>query len=192
MAFQYGDFLSITSNGIAYTTASAAADYPAVGDVESGVSYGSGDYTGTFTVPSAATVTSGTGYGASGTEFTGTFQQSYSTMATGMFSHTCTISRRTVDSTDVNTGHTTYTWANFATGVRCRFDEMTEQEVLGRSLTIVENPRLFMLIGQDVTERDRITNVLDRGGNTIHAGPFEIVGISKPSNHHVEAKLEKV
>lgn len=46
-------------------------DYPAEGDVESGVSYGSGAYTGDFVVPAEADVKSGTTYG-SAAEFTGT------------------------------------------------------------------------------------------------------------------------
>lgn len=52
-----------------------AADYPAEGDVESGVVYGSGAYTGDFTVPAVADVESGVGYGSAGVEFTGTFTE---------------------------------------------------------------------------------------------------------------------
>jgi len=48
------------------------ADYPAVGDVEAGVTYDSGDLTGTFAVPAAGKVRNGEGYGEDGTEFTGT------------------------------------------------------------------------------------------------------------------------
>ena len=50
-------------------------DYPAEGDVESGVVYGSGAYTGDFTVPAVADVESGVGYGSAGVEFTGTFTE---------------------------------------------------------------------------------------------------------------------
>lgn len=49
-----------------------APDYPAVGDVESGVTYGSGAYTGTFVVPAVSKVKDGVMYGAGGTEFEGT------------------------------------------------------------------------------------------------------------------------
>lgn len=48
----------------------AAASYPAVGDVQTGVVYGGG--TGTLDLPAEADVRSGTGYGEDGTEFTGT------------------------------------------------------------------------------------------------------------------------
>jgi hypothetical protein len=51
--------------------AAVTPDYPAEGDVESGVSYGSGAYTGDFVVPAEADVKSGTTYG-SAAEFTGT------------------------------------------------------------------------------------------------------------------------
>lgn len=52
----------------------AAAVYPAVGDVDSGVTYGpnSTDYTGTLEQPAITDVLSGVQYGAGGTEFTGT------------------------------------------------------------------------------------------------------------------------
>jgi hypothetical protein len=48
----------------------AAASYPAVGDVQTGVVYGGG--TGTLDLPAEADVRSGTGYGEDGAEFTGT------------------------------------------------------------------------------------------------------------------------
>lgn len=54
------------------SSSGAACDYPAVGDVQSGVVYNNGDSTGTLVLPAAGNVLSGTGYGASGTEFTGT------------------------------------------------------------------------------------------------------------------------
>lgn len=52
----------------------AAAVYPAAGDVEDGVTYGptGADYTGTVTLPAAEDVETGVQYGAGGTEFTGT------------------------------------------------------------------------------------------------------------------------
>lgn len=52
--------------------AAGACDYPAVTDVRSGTSYGSGAYTGTLTVPAVGDVRYGTQYGAAGTEYTGT------------------------------------------------------------------------------------------------------------------------
>jgi hypothetical protein len=52
--------------------AGGSCDYPAVGDVESGVAYSFGTLTGTLVVPAVGNVLLGTGYGAGGTEFTGT------------------------------------------------------------------------------------------------------------------------
>lgn len=52
--------------------AAGSCDYPAVGDVQEGVTYGSGAYTGTFAWPAVGNVRLGIGYGAGGTEFTGT------------------------------------------------------------------------------------------------------------------------
>jgi hypothetical protein len=46
---------------------------PAIGDVESGVTYGAAaEFTGTFTEPGIANVSAGVTYGAGGVEFTGT------------------------------------------------------------------------------------------------------------------------
>src|SRR5687768_852739 len=49
-----------------------SCDYPAVGDVQEGVTFGSGSFTGILDVPAAGDVRLGVGYGAGGTEFTGT------------------------------------------------------------------------------------------------------------------------
>lgn len=51
-----------------------SAVYPAVGDVDIGITYGPGgtDFTGTLVQPAVGDVRSGTTYGAGGTEFTGT------------------------------------------------------------------------------------------------------------------------
>ena len=46
-------------------------DYPAATDVRDGVSYGTNAYTGNMTLPPENKVESGYGYGAGGTEFTG-------------------------------------------------------------------------------------------------------------------------
>jgi len=67
-------------NGVSYalgtmegTLVVATCSYPAEGDVEEGVVYGSGsEYTGTFGVPSEAQVEDGVGFGEDDTEFTGT------------------------------------------------------------------------------------------------------------------------
>jgi hypothetical protein len=51
----------------------ATCNYPVEGDVESGVGYGAGgtEYTGTFVVPTEAQVEDGVGFGEDGTEFLG-------------------------------------------------------------------------------------------------------------------------
>lgn len=51
---------------------STATDYPAVGNVRSGVGYNFGALTGTMTEPAVGDVRLGVTYGAGGTEFTGT------------------------------------------------------------------------------------------------------------------------
>ncbi len=51
----------------------SVADYPAVGDVEKGVTFDSGGQTGTLLVPAVGDVETGVQFGAGDTEFTGTF-----------------------------------------------------------------------------------------------------------------------
>jgi hypothetical protein len=58
-------------------------DYPAVGDVQAGVVYGEGAHTGTFQVPGTANVKYGIGYGAAGTEFSGTYTCSTASTTAG-------------------------------------------------------------------------------------------------------------
>ncbi len=60
----------------------AVCDFPAVGDVEKGVEYDDGNRTGTFKEPGIANVKEGVEYGASDTEFTGTYPQNAVTGAT--------------------------------------------------------------------------------------------------------------
>jgi len=60
-----------------------SCDYPAVGDVQEGVSYGSGSYLGTFEAPNESDVRNGIQYGADGTEYTGTLQTPAISSGTG-------------------------------------------------------------------------------------------------------------
>lgn len=53
-------------------TGTSVCDYPLQADVQSGVTYGDGTYTGTLTLPSTSNVLEGIQYGGDGTEFTGT------------------------------------------------------------------------------------------------------------------------
>ena len=75
--------MPVTANnfGINYfafpVVASSSCDYPAVADVQEGVSYSNGDLVGTLELPAAGDVRSGTSYGGNGTEFTGTLSVGY-------------------------------------------------------------------------------------------------------------------
>lgn len=55
-------------------TAGGETDYPAESDVRDGVEYAFGAMTGTVVLPAADEVLSGVGYGAGGTEYTGTYE----------------------------------------------------------------------------------------------------------------------
>lgn len=67
------------------TLVAVTPDYPAEADVQSGVSFGSGVYTGTFTAPAVGDVQAGVTYGGGGTEYEGTFAvPSVGDVATGV------------------------------------------------------------------------------------------------------------
>lgn len=62
-------------NGVAVDATTGTVVLPAVGDVQSGVTFGAASgSTGTLTLPTEAQVESGVGFGAGGTEFTGTLE----------------------------------------------------------------------------------------------------------------------
>lgn len=74
------DFTNLTAanirNGVTVDNVTGSLVSPAVGDVQEGVTYGTGgtQYTGTFKVPAQNQVKDTIQYGAGGTEFTGTFE----------------------------------------------------------------------------------------------------------------------
>jgi hypothetical protein len=69
-----GVFYGMTGNNLEGTVVvGGGVGYPAVGDVQLSVVYGaSNEFIGTLALPTEAQVQSGVGYGAGGTEFTGT------------------------------------------------------------------------------------------------------------------------
>ena len=66
-------------------------------------------------------------------------------------------------------------WSDHLTGLVCRAWTSTGREQLDPTTSVViEDQRLIVQLGTDVTEQDRINGVTDEYGNTVIAG---IVGI---------------
>lgn len=90
--------------------------------------------------------------------------------------HTCTIQQRAgTSSTDDWEGES---WTDAATGVRCLHQRRTERELNTRTMssTRVQQDVLYME-RRTVTQQDRVTNIVDRNGTVLEAGPFDITGV---------------
>ena len=88
-------------------------------------------------------------------------------------------------------------WQNAGTlALDCRYvqererytNEAESQEVLTETV-------LFLSYGADITAQDRVVDIEDEDGNTIEAGPFDIIDVTPKfgkGGHHLELRLEKV
>ena len=106
-----------------------------------------------------------------------------------LLTDTCTIRRYTAG-TEGSHGMTGDIWRNFATSVACRYDPSASGEVaLGQEM-VVRDAVLFLLVGQDITEKDRVRTIA-RDGTTLVAEDCDILAVQIPSgtNHHKEVSL---
>lgn len=78
-------------------------------------------------------------------------------------------------------------WAAHITSQPCLFYSKAKREVEGggrnEKIAVVEDLRMSVPLGVDVTERDRVVNVKDRKGTTIFAGPFYIETVQRRRTH---------
>lgn len=109
--------------------------------------------------------------------------------------HTCTIERdQTATEDDYNADVPDYVASS--SGVRCRMVIKMVREPLGG---LGENPviptyRLFLPAGTDIHDGDRVTTVLDEGGNAI-AGAWNVQQVLRWRSRavrHITVYLEKM
>ena len=111
----------------------------------------------------------------------------------GLLTDTCTIRRYTA-STQGSLGTTGKVWSDLDTSVACRYDEppiwMAGREILLGTDMVTITATIFFAVGQDITQKDRISSV-DRSGTTILTGPSDVILVLIPSGelHHIEAYL---
>lgn len=116
-----------------------------------------------------------------------------SLVSTGLIlTHWATVQR------DVNAGVVTDgvqaspDWQNHLTGLICRAWTSAGREQLDATTSVVvEDQRLIVQLGTDVTEQDRIDGVTDQYGNSIIAGPVGIRAVIHRDDH-LELILVKV
>lgn len=83
-------------------------------------------------------------------------------------------------------------WQSYLTGVPCRVYSKTRREVIDADKTaLVETITGLFPLGADVSEDYRISNVKDRLGTVLFAGPLIIDTIVRRKDHK-EASLERI
>lgn len=110
--------------------------------------------------------------------------------------HTCTIQVNTP--TQHSSGAETENWSDESTDVPCRLIDgrgFKPMENVGRQVQFDK----ILLLNNDATMSigRRVKDVQDADGNTVDAGPFETINVSKryrkgPSAHHIAVELRRV
>lgn len=105
---------------------------------------------------------------------------------------TCTI-RRKATATNAS-GEDSGAFSNHATGVRCRFSQLSGKEQYDPSVATVVMAKLFLQYGQDIDEDDEIASVVNEDGTTIVTSALVEVVNRDPGGQrsHVEAGLREV
>lgn len=109
-----------------------------------------------------------------------------------MMTMTCSIQRATV-STDSGGGEDP-SWANIATGVPCRVWQLQERERHQGVANVVVTHKAVFPYRQDVTEKDRLTNVASADGTAL----FSVADIESVDpdaggvGDHLEVNLKEV
>lgn len=85
-------------------------------------------------------------------------------------------------------------WEALAADKPCLAWSTAKREVVGTGTNaktaVVEDIRLMVPLGTDVTEKDRVRKVKDRAGTTILDGPFGIASV-QVRRTHLELALSK-
>jgi hypothetical protein len=108
--------------------------------------------------------------------------------------HRCTIER------DLNGGDDVDEWGNpvdsdwqpHLTAIPCRaWTNATREPVDDETAVLVEDRRVTVGLGTDVSESDRVASITDASGNEIFDGPMDIEGVLRFTDH-IELVLERV
>lgn len=106
--------------------------------------------------------------------------------------HRASIERDTQVGSDTWGNPDASTWTAHLSDVPCRVWYESEREVIGGTSTgkgdktaVIENRKMIVPLGTDVTESDRITAVDDRKGVELFNGPARIESVGRRRNHLV-------
>jgi head-tail adaptor len=114
--------------------------------------------------------------------------------ARGRMRHRATVERATA--TPDGGGGETLGWNTHIASLPCWtwFDARREgalEETQGDKVTVLEDRRMIVPLGTDITEKDRIAVVKDRRGATLFAGPMRIESVGRRDDH-MELYLSEV
>jgi hypothetical protein len=105
---------------------------------------------------------------------------------------TCTIERNTPAAASTE-GHLPSSWAAIASGVWCSLSPIAAAEQKQNTQALLSTHKLFFQQGQDVTEKDRITNIVYQDG-TADSAIFNILHVDRPASNlaHLEAFTQRI
>ena len=116
------------------------------------------------------------------------------TSTRNLMTHRCTIER---DTKHGGVGEDPYgnddvpVWTDLATDVRCRFwHESTGTTFGGNEQVEMETRKLVVPLDTVVDEDDRISDIRDRRGRLLAAGPMRVDGIGRRLDHYVLTMVE--
>lgn len=101
-----------------------------------------------------------------------------------LLNKTCVIRRFTSSSNDAH-GNPVKVWSDLATDIACRLQPRRGREAVQPTQVVVGSHVLFLEIGTDITERDRVV---------VATLTYEVlfVGDAAGQGHHLEVDLELV
>ncbi len=105
----------------------------------------------------------------------------------------CTIQRDQTATTNAWNTKAKPNYQNHLTDVACWFWTTTKREDTdAQREAVIQDVRMMIPLGTDVTETDRINGITDRRGNSVVSGVFDVEAVVKHHLSHLELVLKKV
>jgi len=114
-----------------------------------------------------------------------------------MLIHECIIRRYVEDGgTDLH-GQPTGAWQDWETCVKCNLQWRSVTELKNDGFVAVARAQvLFLKAGQDITEEDHVTEIIDVDGFPVDNGPFAVEEVKlqrgRKREHHRECRLKRI
>jgi hypothetical protein len=106
--------------------------------------------------------------------------------------HQCTIERDTSVGPDSWGQSGEPNWVRHLINIPCRaWTDAAREPVDDTKTVVMEDRRVIVEIGTDVTERDRVASVTNPAGTVIFEGPINIEGVQRYPDH-LELLLERI